>query len=288
MLLLLLAILSIRGEAEQIDERAAAALCARYANHQAPIPGDEDPRQYAEQLANGDGVKQDFAAAIHVVCTGEHMADAAKWGMLDHILQMERGDIDEPLDFCDHATSRDGGLLCAARRDDRETPELRARYEAVRKKYGQPLDALRKRADAFIHADTFWVAELTRGGTMYAFAEIDARLDRETKFVELLERYSQQRAGAASAADFKRADEALNHAYGERMAAIEPCTEDCDPDIPAETENLRAAQRAWIAYRDAWIAWYQHRWHGAGPPDALRREIATLLSRERVEELRSN
>ena len=261
------------------DERSEDALCRMYANYD--VPEDAD----AEMLANGDGVERDFGAAIHVLCRDEdNMADAERWGMLDHVLRMERGLTDEPLDFCEHATSRYGGIICASRHSDEERPKLRARYEAIRK--SPALEALRKAADAFIEADAHWENETMRGGTIYSYIGVYTELAREEKFIDLLEAHSQERAPAASEADFKQADKELNAAYRKRLADIQPCDpeyESCEG--PTESENLRSAQRVWIKYRDAWVAYYQDRWSGAASRDALRREIATRLTRERIKEL---
>jgi len=276
---------------EIADERAEKAVCEPYKDYRVAVPEGYDPVHeaidLAEMFANGNEVEQDFSAAIHIICGENFMAPAERWGMLEHVLAMKRGQTDEPLDFCNHSTSRDGGIRCAAQRDGEQGPELEARFESIRERWpGKTLDTLRQRADAFLDADAFWEAEQSREGTMYAYAETHARLDREEKFLGLLDLYAGERAPAASEAERERADAELNAAYRKRLAAIEPC----DPDYqncsrPLEPENLRNAQRAWIPYRDAWIAFYQHRWRGAAPPAALRREIATALTRLRTAEL---
>lgn len=273
------------------DERSEKAVCELYENYEVEVPEGWDPEQEAIQLAelfaNGDeDVAQDFSAAIHFICRPNSMAPAERWSMLEHVLLMERGYTKEPLDYCRFDTSRDGGIICASRRDGEETPQLEGRFAAVREQYPvKTLDALRERATAFVDADTFWEVEQYREGTMYAYAETHARLEREKTFIELLELYTKERATPASEADLKRADAKLNAAYRKRMAAIEPCNseyQNCEP--PLEPENLRGAQRAWIPYRDAWIAFYQERWRGAASPDALRREVAAALTRLRTED----
>ena len=256
------------------DERSADALCHMYSDYAVKVQ-DEDVRELAETLANE---KHDFGAAIHVLCTDDdNMADAEVWGMLDHVLKMERGITDEPLDFCDHATSTYGGMICAGRRDDEERPLLRTRYDAVRKKSGKALDPLRAAADAFIEADAHWENETMRGGTIYSYVGTLTELDRETKFIDLLEKYSGRRAPAASEEGFRRVDAELNAAYRARQTDIED----------EERSNLRAAQRAWIAYRDAWIGYYRDRWRVAASPEALGREIAVALMKERIAELKN-
>jgi uncharacterized protein YecT (DUF1311 family) len=273
------------------DERAENAVCDLYDSYRPAVPEGWDPEtdslELAEMFANGDRVDQDFSAAIHFVCR-MGMADAERRSMLEHVLAMERGSTEEPLDFCALHTSRDGGIICAGRRDDEVGPQLQERFEAVRARCaGRAIDALRERATAFVEADAFWEAEQSRGGTMYVYAETHATLDREGRFVEQLELYTKERAAAATAAELAKADAELNAAYRKRMASIEPCDPEyanCSP--PLEPENLREAQRAWIPYRDAWVAFYQERWRGAATPAVLRNEIAAALTRARIADLR--
>lgn len=264
------------------DERTQHRLCEMYARYKVEVPegyeAEQDARVLGEMFANGDGVEQDLSAAIHFLCLGGDMALVEMWGMLSHVLAMERGAV-EPLDFCDHSTSRNGAIICAGKRSSEDTPEFAGRFEALKKKWGNALDPLRACADAFIEKDAFWEAELSRGGTMYAYAETHARLDREKKFIELLEQLSEKRAPATSDADLKKVDAELNKAYRARLAELN------DPETPADVDNLRAAQRTWIPYRDAWIAWYVERWRGSASKEVLRREIAALLTRERITEL---
>lgn len=275
------------------SEEMAAPLCAKYAEYeiQQSYDPNTDEVDLAEMFANGtDGVRKELGAAFHFVCRAGGIAPAEQWGMLDHLQRMRRGDTDEPLDFCDYATSGHGSTICALRRQDVLEPQLRERYEAVRKRHPlATLNVLRARADAFIEADATWLTEQTRGGTIYPSMEIGTRLHGEETFVDALERHSKNRLAVASEPEAKHADAELNAAYRKRLADIEPCDpEYCDPELPTETDNLRAAQRAWIPYRDAWIAYYLERWRGTASPEALRREIFTQLTRDRTAHLREH
>ncbi|HYI08165.1 MAG TPA: lysozyme inhibitor LprI family protein [Thermoanaerobaculia bacterium] len=259
-------------------DQAAAAVCAKFANYQAKQKGpDADEIELAEMFANGKAVKRDLAAATHFACKAD-IAAAELWGMLDHLELMRKDGTGEPLDFCQHATSGTGSLRCALRRDEVLRPELAVRYEKVRTRSDQArtaLDALRKRADAFVKAESHWLTEQTRGGTIYPSMGVWTLLEGEESFVKKLEQYSRERAPAASAAELEKADAALNAAYRERRSGMEA----------PEPEHLRDAQREWIAYRDAFITFYVERWRGTAPPDALRREIAAQLTRGRTGEL---
>jgi uncharacterized protein YecT (DUF1311 family) len=262
------------------DERTQKELCELYADYKVTVPeGYDDWEEYelAEFYANGaDDFPQDFGAAIHFLCKGGIMADAEQWGMLTHVLTMERGGTNDPLEYCAHATSRHAGMVCAGRRDDDEGPALQARYAELRKTLGPSLEPLRARASAFQEADVHWETEQSREGTMYAYIGTHYELDREKAFLDLLELYSNERAPAASQQEMKRADAELNAAYRRAMKYQQ--------EEPEWVENMRAAQREWMPYRDAWIAFYQQRWRGKAPAETLRREIFTAITKARTED----
>lgn len=101
------------------------------------------------------------------------------------------------------------------------------------------------------------------------------------QLVSSLERWSKQRAPSVSAADAKEADQALNSAY----RAMQKEIDEGGAEIAEWKTWLRDAQRAWIAYRDAFAAYYAEQWSGKASPDALSREIVTQLTRERAADL---
>ena len=108
------------------------------------------PRERPVRAARaGRGARErkeaDYTAALHVLSPTRPWPRRRSGGMLDHVLHIERGATDEPLDFCQFGTSRDGGVFCASRHEGTEGPQLDARYEAIRKKSGQAIDALRHR-----------------------------------------------------------------------------------------------------------------------------------------------
>jgi uncharacterized protein YecT (DUF1311 family) len=123
-----------------------------------------------------------------------------------------------------------------------------------------------------------------KGGTAQSAMTLGAEVDTRTKFVENLERFSKERATAASAGDEKRADDTLNTAY---RAQRQMLRDDLGDDAAEQQTYLRDAQRAWIPYRDAFVEYYVERWRGAASPDALRREIVTELSKQRAHEMQA-
>jgi uncharacterized protein YecT (DUF1311 family) len=259
------------------SDEMAGPLCDHFADYEITQPHDAtvDPVELAEKFANGNGVRQDLGAAIHFVCAAEEIAPMERYGMLDHLQQMRRGDTTEALDFCDHASGGHGASVCAERRRKDSEIDVRTRFERVRKNAPASIDALRARADAFVQADAISRSDINRGGTIHAAVLIDNGVDGAETFIAALERYSRERAPAATDADAKRVDADLNVAYRERIAGLEPI----------DADHLRDAQRAWIAYRDGFAAYYADRWRASAPPETLRRELITQLTRERTSQL---
>lgn len=228
---------------------------------------------YAD-LASKYANERNFVLAEYFLCLAkEEMAEAEHEGMVAHLQQMKRGANVGPLSFCDHVTSGYGMSYCSAVAHGEAMPRLDARIDRVKK--NAKLAALRERADAFVGAEAERIGDSFRGGTAQASMGLGAEVDAKTQFVELLERVAAKRAGAATADAEKKADAALNAAYREARKELDE----------EATAFLRDAQRAWIAYRDAFAAYYIERWRGTAAEDVLRREIVTLLTRERTSEL---
>lgn len=243
---------------------AAAIDCAKFGYKPPAVPADVINRELAEKYANGDGVKRDFDAAAYFLCKAEEeMAPAEFTGMTEHLQRMRAGKEKEPLDFCEYVTSGYGMSYCAHKQYEKVMPELDRRLAPFP-------EVVRKPGLAYARAESERIGELSRGGTAYAAIALGAEMEQKERLVVALERFSKERAPSVSAADAKRADAELNRVY----RALE------------RSNFLRDAQRAWIAYRDAFAAFYVERWRGAASPEELQREITTQLTRERTTELR--
>ena len=240
-------------------------------------------------FANGWGVRRDYDAATYFLCRMEDgIAPAEVSGMLEHIAGMRGATAPKDLDYCEQVTSGYGMSLCQQLDEDAAAPALEARIAAVERALDpagkKSLAALRKAAEAFAQADGDRMAEDNRGGTIYPAVASASRRETFESFVASLERHTKARAKPADPAAAKLADGRLNHAFREARQAFEKC-DYCQETEAIRREVLRDAQRAWIAYRDAWKPLYQARWKGAAPPEALLREIVTALSQARTEEL---
>ena len=246
-------------------------------------------RELAMVFANGWGTPRDLDAATYFLCrAGDEMAPAEQWGMLKHLADLRSGQEKGDLDYCEAVTSGAGMAWCAGLDYDRDKVEWARRIAAVERTLAKDalpaLAALRKAAEAFSEADAALTADPNRGGTIYPSMVLSGQIERGEDFASALERYTRKRAPAATADALKKADGALNAAFKKLLADSEPCPTD-DPCGNLDREVVRNAQRAWIPYRDAWIAFYRLRWKGAAPPEALDREISTALTTQRTKEL---
>jgi uncharacterized protein YecT (DUF1311 family) len=229
-------------------------------------------------------VRRDYDTATYFLCReGDEMAPFEQWEMLGHVEGMRKAKQPKDLDFCDYAESGMGTSWCASLDLERKSKGWESRTAAVRGSLGTAAQAslaeLRKAADAFIEANAEAEAAVSLGGTIYPTLVLGSQAEGNESFVTALERFSHQRAPAASPEALQKADTALNAAYKAAMSR-----EEFDEEHSL-SKSLREAQRAWIRYRDAWTAFYRLRWKDAAPPDALDREIGAALTAQRAEEL---
>jgi uncharacterized protein YecT (DUF1311 family) len=251
-----------------IELLLAATICAKFASFTPPEKCPDDPDnlcnvELAEKYAN---TKQ-FDAATYFLCKAEESIAPMEFdGMLEHLQNMRAGKEKKPLAFCDYVTSGYGMTYCAHVAWEEAMPKLDARLTAARIS-----DAFRKRIETFAREESARLTEDNLGGTAYTSFVLGAEVETKEAVVAAVEQWSKKRAPSVTEAEAKKADDALNAAYKKLE----------------KTEPLRDAQRAWIAYRDAFAAHYVERWKSAAAADVLRREIVTQLTRDRTKALRS-
>lgn len=282
-------------------EFAAESFCGDYLYR---IVGDEyDPdkarrcclakgdcnRELGIVYANGLGVPRDYDVATYFLCrAGDEMAPFEQWDMLAQVQDMRGGAETDDLNYCDHVTSGRGQLFCEQLSGSAAASEQAARGAALAKDFDAPTAEaarmLEEAANAYAQAEGGYESDDSRGGTAYPAMALGAQNAALAAHVDRYERLAKARAPAAGAEGVKRADADLNRAYKRAVAAAEPCPLCNESDVQGRTV-LRDAQRAWIAYRDAFARFYLARWKGRAADDALRREIVAELSAERAKEL---
>jgi uncharacterized protein YecT (DUF1311 family) len=295
-----------RGEAipTEADRQAFASesFCADYIYQMVGDERDVDKarrcclvkgdchRELAMIFANGWGVPRDYDAATYFLCrASKELAPAEQWSMLDQIRRMRAGTESGELRYCDHVTSGSGALFCeqiASAQDARESDQ---RLDALKATLAPDalasLPALQKAADALAPLDGAVQADGDRGATAYPSEVVAGQRESSKRFTDMLQHLVADRARPATAADAARADAALNTAYRIALKSMHLCAICGNANLEGR-KTLRDAQRAWIAYRDAWVTFYISHWKRAAAPDVLRREILTMLSLARAEFLR--
>lgn len=224
--------------------------------------------------ANGLGVRRDPDVATHYACSAGG-APAELEGRVLHLATLAAG---ARYDQCDDITSGMMGGVCSAMRAARagrveaaSVARLRASLPVMQ---GRALDRLVKANAAFatVHGDM----ETPRGGTGYNGFVVDARA-RETEWLrEHLAAFEKGVFKVPPPAQYAVDDAELNRLYGERM---QPLSSDADIDTISATD-IRTTQRAWLAYRDAWLAFAALRYPQL-PADSLK----ALLTQWRLRQL---
>jgi uncharacterized protein YecT (DUF1311 family) len=250
---------------------------------------DSEPLGLAFVFANGwGGVTADYDAATHFLCLVNledmPIAPAELWGMTEYVQQMRDKDAPEPLRYCPHVTSGRGGLFCESIEAEDHEQDQQRRLELVERSLDDAvrgkLNALKATADVFADKESNMREYESRLGTAHAAMTLAAETALKDEFIVMLEHMSGTRAAAVSDQQAKRVDAALNASYKKLLATPEACP-DCSGahDLP---EVRRAAQRAWLRYRDAFATFYAERWKQAAPAAALQRECVAALARERI------
>lgn len=222
--------------------------------------------------ANGEGVARDTALASRFACEYGG-APAEIRGRLQHLQRIaDRGDT-APLDICDDITSGMMSGFCAYRdaefagvRRDREWARLQSDWTPAQ------LDAwqdLRRAADAYAHA----VAgnEIDLGGTARGAFAVGAREALEIQLLEDVQRFERGDRPAQRAADLASADRSLNAVYRSVRARLQAGVAAHQYALfgTITADGVRDSQRAWLRYREAWVAFAATRW-GDTPADAWR------------------
>jgi len=226
--------------------------------------------------ANGKGAKQDYDVAIHLACGIEGAPAESDARVTDLQDRKQRGDKDGDFDFCDGITSGLAAGYCAGHREsvdgakrDAAWAQLSAGWSAAEK---QALARLRKAHEAFAQASGG--GEVDHSGTLRAAMEIGAEEKLRDELLAMIRQLEAGKAPAYGHAQYVAADAALNAAYRKELQGVEP-----NSGVGAVTrDGIREAQRAWLAYRDAFLAFAAVRY-----PKLPRESLATWLTLKRID-----
>ena len=203
--------------------------------------------------ANGRGVPRNIAVARRAVCDDDDAAPAETSGRLEHLARIEARPA--PFDYCDDATSGRMEGSCAMLRTT-ITQQQRERDIAARTASWTPaskaaLATLRRAMEAFVKARD---GEVDLSGTARGAMLVAAEDEVREQYAALLERAEAGKLADAPPSAAKAADERLNAAW-KKVRALRPS------DLgTVRQEDLVVVQRAWLRYRDAWVAFGRQRY----------------------------
>jgi uncharacterized protein YecT (DUF1311 family) len=264
---------------------AAARLCA-YAERADPSEfGLGGPGVLMMMHANGDGVPRDIALAKKFACEMGGSEFEMKF-RAEHIDAMAADPATAGrIEACDDISS---GLMqgtCAllyARMDE----ELRkARYSTLSREWTPAqvaaLTALRQAATDYFESSAGGELDQSGSGHVATYSERVEELEME--LVTALERLEQGRLPGGGRHAAQQSDAELNEAYAskiERLRTGEEAADRSDCFGTVKADDVREAQRAWLKYRDAFVAFGRARY-----PSVNADAWVDRLSRERLYEL---
>jgi len=229
--------------------------------------------------ANGEGAKRDLDVATHLAC-GIEGAPMESHGRVMHLAELKaKGWKGRDFHFCDDITSGLAMGYCASHEAGRAgalrekaLAAMTAGWTAAEK---QAFARLRTAHAAYVEAHGSGEVDLS--GTARAAMSIEAEEALRDELVEVLERLRSGRALPTPASRLTAEDAALNAAYRRRLQ--ETGGEDAGPGA-VTAEGVRAAERAWLRYRDAFLAFAALKF-----PRVPRNELAAWLTRQRTARL---
>jgi uncharacterized protein YecT (DUF1311 family) len=222
-----------------------------YAKARACAYAGKDDDILAMIYANGLGVARNYGVARKAACDADG-APAEVAGRLKHLDRMEAEGPARTgrFEFCDDITS---GLMmgyCAKIRSRVADVQRNERLTQIAVHWSNDSEhaatALLKARDAFVAAHD---AEVDLGGTARAAMVIDEEEIQLTAFIALLERADAGRLAEIPPARAQAVDMQLNATW-RRLKA----TRDATSETSVKLADIQAAQRAWLRYRDAWVA----------------------------------
>jgi hypothetical protein len=225
--------------------------------------------------ANGRGARRDLDVAIHLAC-GMEGAPMESHGRVTHLAELKgQQRPEEDFHYCDDITSGLAMGYCASHQEridgakrDAELAKLTAAWAPAEK---QAFARLRATHAAYVEAHGSGEVDLS--GTARGAMVVEAEEALRNQFLGLLEDLEAGNAPRYDSGGYRAADAKLNAAYRKLMAETEPS----EAPGPVTREGIRDAQRAWLRYRDAFLAFAAVKY-----PKVSRDSLAAWLTDQRT------
>lgn len=224
---------------------------------------------------NGLGVARNPALALKSACSIA-AAPAEMEGRVEHLQKLNASGAHGDIDLCDDITSGYMMAQCSAI-DSRQKQRARTAQSSKLSK-GMPavaqaaLQALQTATDKF--ATARGAKETDMSGTAGSSMAIDAKTSEMDLLAHDLRQYEQGQLPKAGKVDAATLDKQLNVLYGKVMKQPQA-------DYPGAVtkDGIRATQRLWLAYRDAWLRYGAARY----PSVAADTWLALLTARRNTQ-----
>jgi uncharacterized protein YecT (DUF1311 family) len=266
------------------DDFRKAARCAQFYWDSDDHPGEDDTSATLVLLyANGQGVPRNADYPIHIVCKirSTFETDKALNRLIVELNASKSGPATKWFTYCNTGFELDQGT------------EYRCAQDAFDDAQSKRLDHLKMMASSWTPAQRIAFNSVLKAHDAYADATASAESPPGTgrgalmlevqdnvnqEFAADLDRLEQGKLPKATHLDYVHADQNLNSGYRKVRAELMQ-TKAQDPDEPGPG-NLLAAERAWLVYRDAFVAFAKLRW-----PQVSADSWLTFLTRERIARL---
>lgn len=198
---------------------------------------------------NGLGVARNPALALKSAC-GIDAAPAEMEGRVAHLQKLNASGPHGEIDLCDDITSGYMMGVCSGI-DARQKQRART---AASGKLNQTLPAAAQTALQALQqaTDKFSTSHATRetdlGGTIGSSVAINTHTEQMELLAHDLRQYEQGQLPQAGKVDAATLDKQLNVLYGKVMKQPQ-----ADYPGAVSKEGIRATQRLWLVYRDAWL-----------------------------------
>lgn len=230
--------------------------------------------------ANGDGVEQNKPLALRFACESE-LSDEGR----DAILALPDAPhvTEKKFVYCDHAMTTFEMNFCATYQDEITAQKRQDELDALSSRWPQAdknaFAALKKASEDYVRAHGS--GEVYMGGTIRGIRANGVEEHQRDEFLAAVRKFEGNNLPTGSDADFKKADADLNATYKQALAlAGKQNFDEDDGDI--RPEGIQKAERAWIAYRDAWVAFARRHY-----PKTSSSSWRNLLTRNRYWSLRA-
>lgn len=221
--------------------------------------------------ANGAGARRDLDVAIHLACGIKGLVPAEYDARVTHLARLRGAPPRGPaFHYCDDIRGALAEGLCSAHRAALARPRREAALRALIARWSpeerRAFEPLRRAFEEFVAASS--------AGDL-ASPALRGRLEQglRDQFADMLQRLAAGRAPRFTAGQFGTEDLQLNQAYRARL------DDERRYDAPGmSVESLQNAQRAWLRYRDAFLAFAALKY-----PRVPRASLAAWITRNRSE-----